>query len=1250
MSFENHFAHDEEFADFCVRLLNSVFKCNSFQKFGKRGESQDGIDIIDMSHSVPLRAAQCKLHEPHKTCPPDEIREEVRKAAGSGFELNEFYIITSGRKTAFADREILTLNGKKPYGQGFTTYLWSWQEIQTKLGELDAIAYDRVTNAGKNRSIENFKAVMSELRLEIAPNSLVPQSAELQTRFAKVEVHLKAESRELAKYELEQIDMMPAAMQSAQDRYLVHRLNAKFLMLVGDYDQAAKRFLQAFNEQPQLDQAMINRAVALELLGRKDEAWNQAEQLLSRAIKTEPLPAIAYRTAPKPHSDTTIAYYRDHLSTSEDLNLVIADEAREDRRFEDSIAACDRALEINASSSRARLLRAFAYHSLAVQGDRNLRRDRLEIAESDYQAARDNNTERLQEHLLPDLFRNLANVQFLLDRPEHAASFEEAIRVAKDKYPYVEQYLGYLCARTDFETAERILKQYGINDSQTNQRFLKLVVEKNRSSANDSDSFIQAMLNLYQEGEFDRRDECLGFVVQWSIDSGRAKEAIACLNSIKEGVDPFEFHCCMAWLQHIEKEDIEASKSASTAKSLLVPKSPPNYVYLLGRLFVDLDDDEAALPVLKQAADWSRLTPETRSLLDCAQRLQKHDVMLEVCRTLRKNKADTKQSRSLELQILYGYVPQKADELIHELVQQHSDDRQLYAWLCHIQTRLHGQFDALDVTRLPSASNSSVFDSPRVIGPLLAAGKFREAIRFAYEILRCNQGDEKAHGRYMWIFMQYAGKSDLQLVSSEVLPEFVVHYRETGGEIKSVIITNDLTGSRFDGEISPDSELGKELLHKKVGDDVTLSPQSLQPRVVKIKAVLSKYVYRYQQVLQNFQVNFPHANTIQMLKVMDGDELDISLFKRSLEERRKHIDTVLDLFKQNPLPISALATWIGIDYREAFEFLTTKPDIGIRCRLRDVSEPGGSAASDIDLKNKSLVLDQSTVLTIENLDLWKHLNNFQLVVMRSVADLFESHAEKLEDDRSKGTMMLSDSGQLYLHELSDDEKKSRVSRASILMENIRKNCRIEESLAAASVHGELRKAFGDVHAYPSLDSIAYAHSDSSFVLWTDEMFMQAVARNDFKIEPIGIQLILQLLRATGTISHEELATFTAKLLGWHYSPIEWNADVAFAAARLSNWDADCQPFAEVLRLFKGNHWPLLAKSSMALGLFIKIYRSDANRFRETQLLLKVMNAIGQGKAASIICSEAAAACFPDQKMLYSITRSIDIWEQGWLGR
>lgn len=160
MKFQSHFAHEEDFANFCVRLMNAVFNCTSFQKYAKRGESQEGIDVIDMAHGSPFRAGQCKLHKPHKTCPLKEIREEVKKAASSDFDLDEFYILTSGRKTRHADNAVLEINRTKSYGQSFTKFVWSWEEIQTKLDELEPIACDHVVSAGKNGSLASFEAIV----------------------------------------------------------------------------------------------------------------------------------------------------------------------------------------------------------------------------------------------------------------------------------------------------------------------------------------------------------------------------------------------------------------------------------------------------------------------------------------------------------------------------------------------------------------------------------------------------------------------------------------------------------------------------------------------------------------------------------------------------------------------------------------------------------------------------------------------------------------------------------------------------------------------------------------------------------------------------------------------------------------------------------------------------------------------------------------------------------------------------------
>src|SRR5688572_29883075 len=101
-------SNEDDFELFCLRFLRELWRCPTLQQYGKRGERQDGIDLVDEGGGPPLRAVQCKHHEPDKTLPPAEI--EAGKALRSALPLDEFFILTTARKTAPAQNAVICIN------------------------------------------------------------------------------------------------------------------------------------------------------------------------------------------------------------------------------------------------------------------------------------------------------------------------------------------------------------------------------------------------------------------------------------------------------------------------------------------------------------------------------------------------------------------------------------------------------------------------------------------------------------------------------------------------------------------------------------------------------------------------------------------------------------------------------------------------------------------------------------------------------------------------------------------------------------------------------------------------------------------------------------------------------------------------------------------------------------------------------------------------------------------------------------
>lgn len=125
--------NDQDFEIALVDIANHIFKSTTFERYGRKGSTQHGIDVRGRPNddTTKLTVIQGKCREPGKEENPDDVETHVR-AALAKFEFQRFiYATTAVKKTALQDAadELqktlnLELGGKAPLIQ-----IWDWDSL-----------------------------------------------------------------------------------------------------------------------------------------------------------------------------------------------------------------------------------------------------------------------------------------------------------------------------------------------------------------------------------------------------------------------------------------------------------------------------------------------------------------------------------------------------------------------------------------------------------------------------------------------------------------------------------------------------------------------------------------------------------------------------------------------------------------------------------------------------------------------------------------------------------------------------------------------------------------------------------------------------------------------------------------------------------------------------------------------------------------------------------------------------------------
>ena len=133
----------DTFEDIICDVFSRKLNNRNFQRFGRSGQNQFGVDIVGVSEGLVV-GVQCK-HFPNGKITKTNITDEVKKADSFRPKLDEFYFVTSAERDTEITSYVYELSQKRKTRGKFPIVIKFWDDIYDWLVDYPDILYKYFT-------------------------------------------------------------------------------------------------------------------------------------------------------------------------------------------------------------------------------------------------------------------------------------------------------------------------------------------------------------------------------------------------------------------------------------------------------------------------------------------------------------------------------------------------------------------------------------------------------------------------------------------------------------------------------------------------------------------------------------------------------------------------------------------------------------------------------------------------------------------------------------------------------------------------------------------------------------------------------------------------------------------------------------------------------------------------------------------------------------------------------------------------
>jgi len=1211
---------ENDFEDLCVDLLRLHWNRPKLHRFGRKGQRQFGIDIIDEAGTPPLCAGQCKLREYGKSLSATEISAEVNKARKFVPPLGKYGILTTGKISTQAQTRVLEINRTHSELNLFEVELLTWTRICELLQAYEAV----------RQEFYGSIAITSVGRLNVARQSTVEQSPEANIVITETTISAEIDSARDAingrEFQIALVLLNRLQQRGDSTRFTNFqrfRISSNFgaaELGLGRHELAANHFLEAVKWAPEEERARVNEVYGYVLKGEYTTAYPKADLLRREYPNSCQLASYWVMSAPRSVLFSTLEEsLAAEIKADPDVSLALARRALAELEIAKGLAYAEAATKAAPGSPQPQLVIAQANLGWIIRAEKGLATTPLPRVELErrvddalakaIQLAEAESNERVQVEALVAR-TDLRLLQKRIDEAE--ADAQSAHRIDPDNLQVMMAISEIRANSSRIDEAIALLERAHRLNPTPDVQFMYGRALLRRGSSHDLDAAVPILSGIdIAPLQREMRPSVATLTVQGMIRKKDQLAATDYLNRISAHLDDIVLNSLRGYIAHSEGHSSEALAFAMDAKSTLYAASPETKSFL-ARLFMLLDQAAEALPIFQELFDLKISSFDSGQLLDCAARLRREDVVIATCAKLQERGEDEWAVVSFEAQYLQKYSREKAIHRLEQFLEAHPGHK--LATLMRSIIGVQSQRPDLvkgRITDLPSVEELPIDCVVPAIHVLRYSGAGNDTVDYAYRYLRLNFGDARAHQGLILSLMPGDPSIDISPALDVVQTGTAVCVQELNGTLRWFVLENtDNPRAEFE-ELATDSELAGELLNKRVGDIVTLAKGHMHNRTATIRQIMPKYVRRFQDCMSEMQLRFGDASSVEAVHVGSSEsEMTSGLEKiiESLKKRQAAISRVRATYDELPMSLHLFGEQFGENAYIALLSLAQEDGQAIKCSFGTPEErkQGLFALQTCT----AVVVDLTAIATIrmigaENLLKAKRFR-FQMTEA-TWNELQETLTGELISGATGGTISYRDGATTFTEETADQKAKRRLQDQEFL-DWAKDAIQIVPLMELATLDPDKRESLEKLFGQYGAESMMLA-SNPDFVLWTDDLIQAQIAANEFGAKRAWTQLLLEQTAQVGQITDAERNRAVAALIGMEYTVTTFDSSILLSAVEMSDATPWRWPLKQFIQVFQKAQGDLQGLLGIFVEFLTKLYREPYLPESRCKVVTAMLNAL-----------------------------------------